>query len=38
MTITIPILLIDKPFEKLDGAAIFAGFGVGLTSTVVVYK
>ena len=35
---TIPILLIDKPFEKLDGAAIFAGFGVGLTSTVVVYK
>ena len=35
---TIPILLIDKPFEKLDGAAIFAGFGVGLTSTVLVYK
>tara|TARA_B110000977_G_C11060799_1_gene485899 strand:+ start:1470 stop:2369 length:900 start_codon:yes stop_codon:yes gene_type:complete len=35
---TIPILLIDKPFDKLNGAAIFAGFGVGLTSTVVVYK
>ena len=35
---TIPILLIDKPFEKLNGAAIFAGFGVWLTSTVVVYK
>ena len=35
---TIPILLIDKPFDKLDGAAIFAGFGVGLTSTVLVYK
>lgn len=35
---TIPILLIDKPFNKLNGAAIFAGFGVGLTSTVIVYK
>lgn len=35
---TIPILLIDKPFEKINGAAIFAGFGVGLTSTVIVYK
>jgi len=35
---TIPILLIDNPFNKLEGAAIFAGFGVGLTSTVVVYK
>ena len=35
---TIPILLIDKPFERLDGAALFVGFGVGLTSTVLVYK
>ena len=35
---TIPILLMDKPLNQLNGAAIFAGFGVGLTSTVIVYK
>lgn len=35
---TIPILLIDNPFNKLKGAALFVGFGVGLTSTVIVYK
>ena len=35
---TIPILIKDNPVNKIKGAALFAGFGVGLTSTVLVYK
>ena len=35
---TIPILIHDYPIENIKGAAIFAGFGVGLTSTVLIYN
>jgi 3-oxoacyl-[acyl-carrier-protein] synthase-3 len=35
---TIPILIHDNPIENINGAAIFAGFGVGLTSTVLIYN
>ena len=35
---TIPILIHDYPLENINGAAIFAGFGVGLTSTVLIYN
>ena len=34
---TIPILLNDYPIKGDDSVVIFAGFGVGLTSTVIVY-
>jgi 3-oxoacyl-[acyl-carrier-protein] synthase III len=35
---TIPILINENPVHELEGSAIFAGFGVGLTSTVLVFK
>ena len=35
---TIPALIKDEPFQLSSSeAVIFAGFGVGLTSTVLVY-
>jgi len=34
---TIPILINDYPIMTNKGVVIFAGFGVGLTSTVIVY-
>ncbi len=34
---TIPILICEQPIERQNGVVIFSGFGVGLTSTTIVY-
>ena len=34
---TIPILICEQPIEDQDGVVILSGFGVGLTSTTIVY-
>tara|TARA_Y100001970_G_C14250975_1_gene871862 strand:- start:1523 stop:2428 length:906 start_codon:yes stop_codon:yes gene_type:complete len=34
---TIPILIANHPINQKNGVVIFAGFGVGLTSSVIVY-